>query len=949
VRALIRTTVAHYRIEEKLGEGGMGEVYRAHDTKLNRDVALKFLPPRLLDNEIARKRFLREAESIASLEHPYICNIKDVLQTDEGNDFIVMEYVEGQTLKEKLEEGPLPISEAVRIASEAADALIMAHERGIVHRDLKPSNIMLTVQGHVKVMDFGLAKRVLKETTDKDISTTLTREGSTLGTLAYMSPEQVKAKAVDHRSDIFSFGVVLFEMLSGVHPFRKTGQAETIAAILRAEPAPLKRYIDDVNELLENTVQKMLAKDPAERYQSIHEIRTDLRVLLGQVSGRPKLLKQRIPSVFRSLLLIIGTFILMGFSYFIYETIFHNPTTVLGFQNRDWIVISDFENHTEESEFDRSLSLALTVGIQQSQYVNVLPKARIEDTLNRMQRSDISRIDQAVASEIAIREGAKAVLIGSISRIGSQYLLTAQIVDPQTQVTVLSERTTAADRTKILESLDELGRQIRERLGESLSSINELGLTLPEATTRSLEALAAFAQARRAEGQERINFLKEAIRRDAEFALAHADLGTELYILGERSEGDNHFRQAMDLVDRLTHREQLWIPSVVEDWRGNREEAIRKYKIYLAEYPDDGGAWFRLGWSCMITNRLTDGVDAFKEVIRINPSHSGAFVNLATCFKAMKRYQDALTSYRQAFELNPEQLTGTYVNSEYGFMLVALGKVDEARKTFEKMLQQENDKKAVGYRSLALLDMSLGTYSHATEFLQEAIRLRQGSHQKLSEFRDRLFLANAWRTMGNQDEFKQEMREVERLHSEVFLAPFWLYLLGRTYARDDRIEKATNLLKQISESMQDPLAFSGVSRSDQLDEVAFQLLKGEIEVSQGKFDSAIDSFTKAEAISPEHWPIEALAHAYYLKGDFQKANSKYQELIAINELGYEIQESTILAHYYVGKIQEQLGNKKAAVKSYSRFLEIWKAADEDLQPVIEAKKALDRLTPITEN
>jgi serine/threonine-protein kinase len=311
VRALIGKTIAHYRIIEKLGEGGMGEVYLAEDTHLKRKAAIKVLPEHLHQDGTAHKRFIREARSAAALDHPFICNIHEIAQTDDGQDYIVMEYVEGQSLKDQLREGRIPEKESLRIGSEIAEALNKAHREGIVHRDLKPSNIMLTLEGHAKVMDFGLAKKVVKDNgTDQDITSALTREGSTLGTLAYMSPEQVRAETVDHRSDIFSYGIVLYEMLTGVHPFKRNRYEETITAILRSDPHPLSRYMDDVPEILQHSVLKMLAKVPDERYQSVHEVLTNLN-RLRETSGeiRTELKREDSPissRIWRTLTLILA-------------------------------------------------------------------------------------------------------------------------------------------------------------------------------------------------------------------------------------------------------------------------------------------------------------------------------------------------------------------------------------------------------------------------------------------------------------------------------------------------------------------------------------------------------------------------------------------------------------------------------------------------------------------
>ena len=279
---MLGQTISHYKITEKLGGGGMGVVYKAEDTRLGRNVALKFLPEQLQQDSTARKRFLREAKSAAALDHPFICHIHEVGEV-EGKSFISMEYVQGQTLSQKLTEGPLPLKNALQMAVEIAEALNAAHKKDIVHRDLKPSNIMLTPEGHVKVMDFGLAKRVIPaEGQGEDITTALTRQGSTLGTVTYMSPEQVRGQEVDTRSDIFSFGVVLYEMLTGVNPFAKGAVMDTATAILSETVPPLTRYTEDIPVLLQHTVKKMLAKEPERRYQLIHDVRTDLGELLEE-------------------------------------------------------------------------------------------------------------------------------------------------------------------------------------------------------------------------------------------------------------------------------------------------------------------------------------------------------------------------------------------------------------------------------------------------------------------------------------------------------------------------------------------------------------------------------------------------------------------------------------------------------------------------------------------
>lgn len=330
-RSLIGTTVSHYRVVRRIGAGGMGEVFLAEDTSLGRQVALKFLAPGVQQEDAAHKRFVREARSAAALSHPYICSIHEVAEA-EGNEFIVMEYVEGRTLRERLSVGPIPMREALQIAAEIAEALEQAHDRGIIHRDLKPSNIMLAEEGHAKVMDFGLAKRVHdveQAVRQEDTATSLTAEGTTLGTLAYMSPEQLRGQAVDARSDLFSFGVVLYETVTGIHPFRKTTPVDTVAEILDKEPAPLSQHLAGVPEPLEQTVRRMLAKDPAGRHSSIHEVRADLGRLIqrldqgeGAAQAAPVTGLRRILG--KPALVIPVLALLLGLGYVAFTAIYQN-------------------------------------------------------------------------------------------------------------------------------------------------------------------------------------------------------------------------------------------------------------------------------------------------------------------------------------------------------------------------------------------------------------------------------------------------------------------------------------------------------------------------------------------------------------------------------------------------------------------------------------------------
>src|SRR4030042_5573426 len=368
------TLAGKYTVLAELGRGGMGEVYLAEDTTLERKVAIKRLPEEMYQDLTARSRFIREAKAAAALDHPYICSVHEVGET-ENRLFFAREYVEGKTLRDRILEGPLPLKQALQIAMEIAEALQVAHEKGIIHRDIKPANIMLMEKGHAKVMDFGLAKQVMsagQETAQAERSMTLTEEGQAPGTPAYMSPEQLKGKTLDQRSAIFSFGIMLYEILSAVHPFKKETVLTTVSAILSEEPQPIAGLIKGLPDPLQQIIRKMLAKDPGQRYQSMKDVQIDLKKVQADLTAGPRLLRFLKP-LRLALTAVVLVLAVIAAAWLAKVLFFKTPAKALAFQERDWILITDFATPTGEQVFDGSLETALTVGTQQSQYVNVFP------------------------------------------------------------------------------------------------------------------------------------------------------------------------------------------------------------------------------------------------------------------------------------------------------------------------------------------------------------------------------------------------------------------------------------------------------------------------------------------------------------------------------------------------------------------------------------------------
>ena len=588
---------SHFRVLSRLGEGGMGEVFLAEDLSLNRKVALKFL---FAEDQ---GRLIREARAVAHLDHPFICKVYEVGEHD-GRPFFAMEYVDGVTLKDRLTGGALPRKDAIRIAGEIADALHFAHTRSIVHRDLKPANVMLGADGHVKVMDFGIAKRLAAPVAAEAVTmgvATVSLPGAMTGTLAYMSPEQLRGDAIDQRSDVFAFGLLLHELVSGTHPFLRASGVETANAILNDPTPVLDQSVTGGSQLLSHIAARCLEKDRDRRYQSLGDVRIELDGLTAPAppAAAPTVKRRNKPAWIAAAAL--GGMLALGAVHTVWPLPFLTPEPVLAFKERDWIVVADFNNLTNDPVFDSSLRLALQVALAQSQYVNVYPQDRVAGTLRRMQRKPAGRLDEALAVEVALRDNVRGVLACDIALLGSRYSITARVVDPQTRAAVLTDSVTANGKDEVLAALDQLAKRVRSSLGESISRMSAQSRPLPLATTSSLEALKLFTDSlkldRASDDNASMQLLQEAVKVDPEFALAHAELGRRHYLAaaqGTRELAEKHYQIALGLTDRLTLRERLWIQASVEDSRGHREEAVDAFKAYLAQYPTIRRRFF--GW-----------------------------------------------------------------------------------------------------------------------------------------------------------------------------------------------------------------------------------------------------------------------------------------------------------------------------------------------------------------
>ena len=949
---LIGKKVSHYRVLEVIGGGGMGLVYKAEDLKLGRQVALKFLPEELAWEPAALRRFEREARYSSSMNHPNICTVYEI-EDYEGQPFLVMELLEGQTLRDRLAAGAahtaVSLEELLDIGIQVSDGLQAAHEKGIIHRDIKPANIFICRRGTCKILDFGVAKlvdaakrsgsdsaQIGPEGVAREVSlheTTVARTGLAIGTVGYMSPEQVRREKLDARTDIFSLGLVLYEMATGERAF--SGETEVILhdAILHREPKPIRELAPKLPPGLSAIIDKCLEKDRERRYRSV----VDLHVALSGVNSEAQCVETGKPTS-RAWWKLVATAvaILLIAAVFTFRWSTRHTAELT---DKDTILVAELNNSSGDPLFDDGLKTALNVYFEQSPFLNLLSDRKLRTTLKLMNRPINVRLTEADGREVCLRTNSRALVTGSISDIGNRYQIDLRAIDCHSGAIIASARSEADDRDKVIAALGEAGADLRKKLGEPAGLRKKFDTPLDKALTSSPEALRAYslaAQVPQAKKYvESIPYLRRAVELDPNFAAAFVDLGIAYHNLGSDSLATESFKRFYDLRGQLTARQRLEaeglyyfaITGEMEKYAEVLREEIRAYPIA----PDTDWWHGDLSLTYYSLGRHEEALPEAREQVRANPTSYVSYMALVRVYCALGRLDDAMATSREAQSQNADGL-------ELRVARYVLAFAQDDKASMDEQLAWAKDQPALEH---FLLSAASDTETYYGRF-SKARELSQRAEESARNFGD-VEAAAAWRgqaalreaEVGNSDRSRQMATLSLTLSNPYDLKA----LAALTFAAAGDAAEAQKLADQVNQER--PL-------DDLIQYYWLPMIRAGIQMNQNDSHKAVRELTVAsryELGSPgikqepfgNLYPVYVRGKAYLQAGQGQQAATEFQKILDHRGLVSNFIIGA-LAHLQLARAQAMMGDNAAARRSYQDFLTLWKDADPDI-PVYKQAKA----------
>ena len=968
------TTLSHYRIVSKLGAGGMGEVYLAQDTKLDRKVALKILPEEFATKRHRMQRFVQEAKAASALNHPNIITIYEIDETD-SRHFIAFEFIDGQTLRKRLRRTEMKIGQVLDVAIQTATALSAAHEVGIIHRDIKPENIMLRRDGIVKVLDFGLVKLTEPTQTsevDMEAPTSAalnTEPGEVIGTTTYMSPEQARGLQVDARTDIFSLGVLIYEMVTRRLPYQASNKTEILAAILsdKAVP-PLARYSREAPEELERIVEKALAKERDQRYQSAKDLLIDLRHLKKRLEVDAELErtipdrsmapttdvsfvppKTVLPSSTtsqryetssaeyianqlrrhkRGALMTLGVLVIAALAGVLW---FFKSTPAAALTEKDTIVLADFANATGDPVFDGTLRQGLAVQLEQSPFLSIFSDQRVRETLRFMNRSADERVTKEIAREICQRQGLKAFLAGTISNLGSHYVITLEAVNAQTGDTIAREQVEAESKEQVLSTIGNAATTLRKKLGESLSSIQKYDVPIYQATTSSLDALKAFSLGVESQLKgkylEAIPFFKRAIEVDPNFARAYAAMSSMYYNTRQYDLAADTSRKAYELRDRVGEYEKLSITQIYYDnVTGELDKYLETLELWKRTYPRDSAPHNNLAVKYNELGQFQKAAEEAREAIRLNPNSASGYSLLASSAVGLNHLDEAKEIIHQALSQKLENLR---MHQNLYRIAFVKGDAVEMKKEIDWASGKPEEYAAQTWQA----DSSAfsGQLRKAREFSTTAIEMAQ--RRDLKEVAAQITAGAAARDaqLGNCSEVKAQTAKALLLsHDRITVS-----LSANALAVCGDLVQTKTLIDELARRF---------PTDSLINEVRIPLIEAQVEMERGNPGQAIQLLEKTKLYEGNIlFPIAYLrGQAYLAERKDTEAAAQFQQIL--NNRGWSaLSYFYPLAYVGVARAAVLQGDTAKARKAYEDFFGLWKDADGDIRILIEAKKEYEKI------